>query len=164
MWIKRPEGSTMRDRNDAYDVKENQAERISESSFHVLDHPPLASDILKGVREITLHMLGTCDKNAIRSMYHRTETSNTIPTFKLGSMTCALKSSIRATIWMQEKRAWRGAMQEDLVRLHTLLSSLLAVLSERNGNVIGDRDETQLKAILAEAARTIRCVIQIEKA
>ncbi len=154
----------MRDRNDAFDIKEDQARQMSVSSFHVLGYPPLAPNILKGMREITLHMLGTCDKNAIRSMYHRTETSNTLPTFKLGAMTCALKSSIRATIWMQEKRAWRGTMQEDLVRLHILFSSILTFLAERNGNVTVDRDEAQLRALLAETAMTIRRVMQIEKA
>src|SRR5882762_10489027 len=99
-------------------AKEPGVMRMADNSFHALDHPPLAPDIIQGVRDLTYYMHGTSDKNSIRSMYHRTETSNTIPTFKLGSTTCARKSSIRATIWMQEKRAWRSEEQELLVRAH----------------------------------------------
>jgi hypothetical protein len=151
----------MRDTTEASSIKEAAASHMPETNFGTLDYAPLAPNLLKGMREIALHMLGTCDKAAIRSMYHRTETSNTIPTFKLGSMTCALKSSIRATIWMQEKRAWRGEMREDLVRLHILLSGLLTLLAGRSGNVAGD--DAQLGAILAESVKTIRHVMQIAK-
>ena len=86
-------------------IKDRGVARRSDDSFHLVDNRPLPADVLKGVREITLFIEGTDDKSAIRSMYHRTETSNTIPTFKQGSMTYARKSTIRATIWMQESRA-----------------------------------------------------------
>src|SRR5882757_390107 len=128
---------------------------MSDINFHAVDERPLAGDILKTVREITRFLEGTDDKSAVRGMYHRTEKSNTIPTFKLGSLTCARKSSIRATIWMQERRAWEGAVQEDLVRVHVLLSRLLAVTSEQNGSRANGHDQAQLLPLMAEATKTI---------
>ena len=135
--------------------------RMSDNNFHLVDQRPLAFDILKGMREITLYLRGTSDKNAIRSMYHLTETSNTIPTFKQGAMTCALKSSIRATIWMQEKRAWRSEEQELLVRAHVLLNSILTLMSGHNGHANDNHGRAQLSDLMAEAERTIQRVLQI---
>jgi hypothetical protein len=154
----------MSDESEALAFKENEAPPAPEDSFFMLDHPPLPPDIIKGVRGITLYLHGTGDKKLVRSVYHQTEKSNTIPTFKLGSMTCVRRSSIRATIWMQERRAWPSPMEEDLVRLHVLLSGILTLLSEHNGHIGGDRDETQLRALLAEGAKTISRVIQIDAA
>src|ERR1700720_2121048 len=71
------------------EIIEREAPRISDDNFHKVDNRSLAPDVLKGVREITLFTDGTDDKSAIRSMYHRTLTSNTVPTFKWGSMTYA---------------------------------------------------------------------------
>jgi hypothetical protein len=136
------------------EIIEREAPRISNDNFHTVDNRSLAPDVLKTVREITLFTDDTDDKSAIRAMYHRTETSNTVPTFKWGSLTCARKSSIRAVIWMQESRAWKGALQEDLVRVHILLNSLLASLSEQN-------DNNQTLLLMAEAARTIQRLLQI---
>ena len=132
------------------------------SQFHKLDYPPLASDLLRGVREITRFVYGTDERSAIRSVYHLT--SGRFPSFKLGSMTCALKSTIRASIWMQQrKRAWRGHMEEEFVRLHVLLSGILALLAERNGHSGGDRDDTQLRALLTEGTKTIREMIEMDR-
>jgi hypothetical protein len=139
-------------------IKDRGVARISDDNFHIVDNRPLPPDVLKGVREITLFMEGTDDKSAIRSMYHRTETSNTIPTFKQGSMTYARKSTIRATIWMQESRAWESALQEDLVRVHILLRSILASLAESNEHTVPGHDWT-LSPLMAEAARTIQRVL-----
>jgi hypothetical protein len=141
-------------------MKADHALRMSTSSFHLLDQPALASDILRGIREVTLFMRGVADKKAIRSMYHATETSNTVPTFKLAGMTCARKSSIRATIWLQEKRTWTDTMQEDLVRLHILMSSILSLLS--NADRDGICDEAKFQAVVAECAVTIQRVLQFE--
>lgn len=137
------------------------AARLSDTSFHMIDVRPPAPDIPKGVREITRFMEGTDDKRAVRGMYHRTKNSNTIPTFKLGSMTCALKSSIRATIWMQEKRAWRSEEQELLVRSHILLTSILTLLSGHNGHANDNYDQAQLSALMAEAATILQRVLRI---
>jgi hypothetical protein len=66
------------------------------------------------------------------------------------------KSTFRAKIWMAERRAWQGESQEDLVRLHILLSSLLELLSDARG------DRAQLRLITAEAIKTMQRVLQIE--
>jgi len=150
--------------NDSSSGKEGFVPHGDES-FHRLDHPPLASDLLRGVRAIARYVHGTCDKSAIRSMYHLTGSSRTrtIPIFKLGSMTCALKSGIRGSIWSQQRRAW-GNMQEELVRLHILLSGILALLSKRDGRAASDQDEAELRAFLAEGAKTICRVIEMDGA
>jgi len=146
------------------ELTKDTGERMPESVFQTLDLPPLAPDILRGVRDITVYLYGTSDRNAIRSVYHLTEKSNTIPTFKLGSMTCARKSSIRATVWMQEKRAWKGEQQELLVRMHVLLSGIITLMSAHGKNATDERDHAKLLALLMEAATTIQRVLQIKGA
>jgi hypothetical protein len=141
-------------------IKDRGVTRMSDDHFHSVDNRPLAPDVLKGIREITLFTEGTDDKSAIRSMYHRTLKSNTVPTYKWGSLTCARKSAIRATIWSQESRAWKGALQEDLVRVHILLSSILASLAEQNEHTVPSHDRT-LSPLMAEAARTIQRLLKI---
>jgi translation initiation factor 6 (eIF-6) len=106
-----------------------------------------------------MFLYGTADQSAVRSVYHTIEKSNTIPTFKVGSITCALKSSIRAKFWSQEKRAFANGAQEDLVRLHILLTSILnLVAANDNGSAASD----PIRPLLAEAADTIQRVIPIE--
>jgi hypothetical protein len=130
-------------------------------SFHALQAPPLPPDLRIGVRDVTLGIRGTDDEKAVRSMFHVLETSNTIPSFKIGARTCVRMSSVRATFWMQEKRAWRGEDQELLVRVHILLNSILTLVSEHNGNAIDERDQAHLLPLIAAAARTIQRVLQI---
>jgi hypothetical protein len=139
-------------------IKDRGVTRMSDDTFHSVDNRPLAPDVLKGIREITLFTEGTDDKSAIRGMYHRTLKSSTVPTYKWGSMTCARKSAIRAKIWSQESRAWKGALQEDLVRVHILLSSILTSLAEPNEHTVPGHDRT-LSPLMAEAARTIQRVL-----
>jgi len=139
-------------------IKDRGVARISDDNFHSVDNRPLADDIMKTVRDITVFFEGTADQSAIRSMYHRLEKSNTIPIFKLGSLTCARKSSIRATIWMQERRAWRSEEQELLVRVHILLNSILTSLAEPNQHTVPGHDR-MLSPLMAEAARTIQRIL-----
>jgi hypothetical protein len=130
----------------------------------MLDEPPLASDILKGVRNIALFLYGSSDKSAVRSVYHIVETSNTIPTFKLAGFTCARKSSIRAKIWLHEARAWEAGKQEELVRLHILLTSILRHVSttDSDGHAGSGSDQAHLWPLVAEAARTIQRALKVE--
>jgi len=141
-------------------IKDRGVTRMSDDNFHTVDNRPLPSDVLKGVREITLFTEGTDDKSAIRSMYHRTLKSNTVPTYKWGSLTFARKSSIRAAIWMQESRAWKGALEEDLARVHILLSSILASLEKPNQDPMNGHNR-MLVPLMAEAVRTIQRLLKI---
>src|ERR1700677_171224 len=122
-----------------------KAALMADATFHMLDQPPLASDLLKGVRNITLFVCGTANKNAVRGMYHVLETSNTIPAFKIGSIWYARKSSIRATFWSHERRAWRTKDQELLVRIHILLGSILTRASECHE---GDTDYNKTRELM----------------
>jgi hypothetical protein len=134
------------------------------SDFHALDEPALASDLLRGVREIAFYVYGTCDRGAIRSIYHLTssEKNRRFPTFKKGGMTCAYKSSIRAHIWMQQRCAWPERTEEYLVRLHILLSGILTLLSERNAHIPAGQDEARLRALVTEGVMTISRIIHID--
>ena len=116
-------------------VQNGPATRLPDDTFHIVDNRPLASDVLRGVPRIAAYLHGDRDKSSIRTTYHWLESSRSIPAYKWGSMWCARKSSILATIWGQERRAWTGDQQEDLVRVHIPLSSILAALSEPNKNV-----------------------------
>lgn len=129
--------------------------RTSDTTFHMVGESSLAPDLLKGVRDITMYLYGTADKSAVRSVYHICATS-TLPTFKLGSITCALKSSIRAKIWAEQKRGFAKG-QEDLVRLHILLNSILKLAAIRKN---GASDPIQ--PLLAEATETIQRLLQVD--
>ena len=138
--------------------------RASDDTFFLVNEPTLAADLLRSVRNITLHLHGTADRSAVRSVYHILETSRTIPTFKLGAFTCARKSSIRAKIWLHETRAWEGSKQEDLVRLHILLTSILrhVFTIDSDGHVGSGSDQAHLWPMVAEAARSIQRVVKME--
>lgn len=128
--------------------------QVSRPAFHTLDVPPLPDDLIIGVRNITLRVMGTDDARAVRSMFNMLENSNTIPWFKLGSRTCVRMSSLRAKIWSQEKRAWARHDQELLVQTHILLSSLVPLLiSFSETPEVGHVQ--QLVAISEEAIKTI---------
>jgi hypothetical protein len=130
--------------------------RLQEEAFFRIEHPPLPSDTDKRVKAISLTVFGSDDKNTLRVIYHLLASSKSLPAWKLGSMWCMRRSTFRAKIWMAERRAWEGESQEDLVRLHILLSSLLELLSDTRG------DRTQLRLITAEAVKTMQRVLQIE--
>jgi hypothetical protein len=127
--------------------------------FHQLDQPPLAPDILRSVRCIAMYLYGTADKSTIRSVYHTIEKSNTIPNFKIGSITCAQKSLIRAKFWAQQRRAFADDMQEDLVRLHVLLTSILRLAAT---NDMEGQTFVPLQPLLAEVAETVQRIIETD--
>jgi len=132
----------------------------SDFNFHTVDSRALAPDLLKTIREIARFMEGTDAPDALRRWYHITTTSN-FPTFKLGSVTCALKSTIRASIWMQQKkRAWRSEDQELLVRVNILLTSILTMI-DPTGHANDNHDRAHLSAVIAETAMTIQRLLQI---
>jgi hypothetical protein len=147
-----------REQPDAID--DTGAAPRSDVSFHMIDRRALAPDILKGMREIARFMEATDAQHAIRRWYHITTTSN-FPTFKLGSVTCALKSTIRASIWMQQKkRAWRSEDQELLVRVNILLTSILTMI-EPNGHANDNYDRAHFSAVIAETTKTIQRILHI---
>jgi hypothetical protein len=136
------------------------APRPDLGGFHMLDSRALGPELLKGMREIARFMEGTEAQHAIRRWYHITTTSN-FPTFKLGSVTCALKSTIRAHIWMQQKkRAWKTEDQELLVRINSLLISIMAMI-EPDGHANDNHDHAHMSAVMAETAKTINRLLHI---
>lgn len=133
---------------------------VSLPNFHRIDSCALGPELLKGMREIARFMEGTDAQHAIRRWYHIT-TSSTFPTFKLGSVTCALKSTIRAHIWMQQKkRAWKTEDQELLVRVNILLTSILTMI-EPDGHANDNYDRAHLSAVIAETAKTIHRLLHV---
>src|SRR4051812_43889479 len=99
-----------------------ELQRLEQASVFSVDHPRLPDVTDKGVKEISLTVLGSDDGKAVRACYHLLTSSNSLPAWKLGSMWCMRRSTFRAKIWMAERRAWQGESQEDWVRLHILLS------------------------------------------
>jgi hypothetical protein len=141
-------------------IDEHGVARGSDVNFHTVDSRALAPDLLKTIREIAGFMEGTDAPDALRRWYHITTTSN-FPTFKLGSVTCALKSTIRAHIWMQQKkRAWRREEEELLVRINILLTSILTMI-EPNGHANDNHDRAHFSAVITETTRTIHRLLQI---
>ena len=66
--------------------------------------PTLAEDLLRGAEEIAIFMFG--DVKHRRKVYYLTgEAPRGLPHFKMGSVICARKSTIRAWIAEQEGRA-----------------------------------------------------------
>ncbi|WP_284272121.1 hypothetical protein [Bradyrhizobium iriomotense] len=125
--------------------------------FPILDDPPLAPDMLIGVRAIAEFVLGKTDIAAIRQIYYVTEQTTSLPWFKFGGRTCARKSSIRAKFWSQERRAWGSQEQELLARTHVLLSSALPLMSSNDN---GPDEQARLGAITAEAVTTIKQLLK----
>ena len=65
---------------------------------------PLSDDLLRGAEEIAIFMFG--DVKHRRKVYYLTgEAPRGLPHFKMGSVICARKSTIRAWIAEQEGRA-----------------------------------------------------------
>jgi hypothetical protein len=135
---------------------------LEQASFFRIDDPRLSDDIDKGVKEISLTIFGSDNKKAVRAIYHLLESSNSLPAWKLGSMWCMRKSTFRAKIWMAERRAWRGESQEDLVRLHIVLSNLLKMLSARPRDLDTAGDRSELRLIIVEAITTMQRALRTE--
>jgi hypothetical protein len=141
-------------------IADIEVARTSDVTFHMIDNRALAPDLLRSVREITQFMEGSDAGSAVRRWYHITATAN-FPSFKLGSVTCALKSTIRASIWMQQKKRARWNEEEELlVRTHVLLSSILTMI-EPNGHANDNHGRAHLSEVMAETATTIRRVLQL---
>lgn len=62
---------------------------------------PLADDLLRGAEDIALFVFGDVKKR--RQVYYLSERGE-LPTFKLGSVICARKSTILAKIAEQEAK------------------------------------------------------------
>jgi hypothetical protein len=60
-----------------------------------------AADLLRGAEEIAFYLYG--DRNHRRKIYHLVATSR-LPVFKLGSMICARRSTLRQWVENQEER------------------------------------------------------------
>lgn len=70
--------------------------------------PCLADDLLRGADEIAEFILG--DPRQRRKVYHMAETSR-LPTFRLGSMLCARKSTLLR--WIAEQESQTGESKHD---------------------------------------------------
>jgi hypothetical protein len=66
------------------------------------DGPELSKDLLRGAGAIAEYLFG--DRRMRRKVYHLAATSSNLPTFKLGSQLCALKSSLIESFKNQELR------------------------------------------------------------
>lgn len=83
---------------------------MNNSPFRAGNHPgpttgdlcPLAGDMLRGADEIAAFLLG--DPKKRRSIYHLIERGN-LPSFKLGAVICARKSTLLHWIAEQEAHA-----------------------------------------------------------
>jgi hypothetical protein len=139
-----------------------ELQALEQAAFFRIDDRHLAEDIDKGVKEISLTIFGSANKKAVRAVYHLLLSSNSLPAWKLGSMWCMRKSTFRAKIWMAERRAWRGEGQEDLVRLHIVLSNLLKMLSARPADLDTPGDRSELRLIIVEAVTTMQRVLGTE--
>lgn len=142
--------------------RSGEPQGLEQAAFFRIDDPRLAEDIDKGVKEISLTVFGSDNKKAVRATYHLLGSSNSLPAWKLGSMWCMRKSTFRAKIWMAERRAWRGEGQEDLVRLHIVLSNLLKMLSARPADLDTPGDRSELRLIIVEAVTTMQRVLGTE--
>jgi hypothetical protein len=65
---------------------------------------PLADDLLRGANEIAMFIYGTDQDADCRRVYHAAS-KHGLPTFKLGGVICARKSTILAWIEDQERAA-----------------------------------------------------------
>lgn len=70
--------------------------------------PALADDLLRGAEEIAEFIFG--DPRQRRKVYHAAATSR-LPTFRLGSMLCARKSTLLR--WIAEQESQTGESKHD---------------------------------------------------
>lgn len=70
--------------------------------------PTFSDDLLEGAEAISAFLYGDAGKR--RKVYHLSSTSR-LPTFKLGSLTCARKSKILEWVEAQERRAMKDGDQ-----------------------------------------------------
>jgi hypothetical protein len=131
------------------------------SNFLALGIQPLGGDVVRTVRNISRAILGKDDPKSVRSMFHVLEYSNSIPSFKIGSQTCVMLSSVRAKFWSQEKRAWATEDEELLVRIHLLLTAALPLMMQMNGERSADAE--RLAAIMAEAVPTLQRLLGVKR-
>jgi hypothetical protein len=66
-------------------------------------NPALATDLLRGADEIAEFLFG--DKQQRRKVYHLA--NSRLPTFRLGSLLCARRSTLLEWIAEQEQRGWK---------------------------------------------------------
>lgn len=69
----------------------------------------LSDDMLRGAHEIAGFLFG--DPKERRKVYHLAENSR-LPTFKLGAVLCARKSTIMEWVKQQEAKAFRAISEE----------------------------------------------------
>ncbi len=73
------------------------------------DHSTFSDDMLRGAHEIAGFLFG--DPKERRKVYYLAENSR-LPTFKLGAVLCARKSTIMEWVKQQEAKAFRAISEE----------------------------------------------------
>ena len=99
-----------------------------------------------------------------RKCYHLAETTRAYPFFQEGSQLAIRKSTVRAYIWAQEKKAFSGDQEERLVRLAILLSKLLELVRESKASADSGRADTihLWMALLQKTSEAIDAVLRSE--
>jgi hypothetical protein len=135
--------------------------QISADNFYKIDYPEFWKDLLVSAEAISTFLYGTPDK--ARSVYHLVETSNTLPAFRLGSKLAALKSTIRATFWARQRRAFEDQKEGNLVQLGVLLMKLLVLARAAQQDRTNKPGDIHLwMALLAETSRSIDRILMRE--
>jgi hypothetical protein len=82
----------------------------------VNDASPLAGDMLHGAEAISLFIFGSASESFRNKIYHaasrKVSAAARLPTFRMGAVICARKSSLLAWIERQEAAAVRDAETE----------------------------------------------------
>jgi hypothetical protein len=82
------------------------------SNRQMADPATLASDVLRGAREIAAFYYGSATERNRRRIYHLAETSN-LPVFREGGRLCARRSVLQRWIAAQERRCRNPLPDED---------------------------------------------------
>jgi len=133
-----------------------------------------AKDVLHRIGEIGLRF---CDDKIVRAgpisewlwgeslpkkFYHIAETT-AFPWFNEGSQLAIRKSTVRAFIWAQEKKAFSDDQEERLVRLAILLSKLLELVRQSQTSADSGGATIHLWiAMLQQTSQAIDAVLRSE--
>jgi hypothetical protein len=104
---------------------------LAADRFHLLfKKSPLVDELAIGGPAIAKLLFGNDDKETIRATYYLLESSNSVPSGKLGARWWVRPSTVRAKWWLQEAKAFQEADEELLAKTHILLSAIMPLLVE----------------------------------
>jgi len=139
-------------------------------SFHDIDEPDFAKDMLVGAEDIATWLLGSPEKAHQRQVYYLVEQTR-LPSFPFGRTRIAIrKSVVRAYFWAKERRAFRNNEEEysekteQLVRLGMLLPRLAAILeAEASRAPAAGIDPEHLRLWMLIVQETLRATERVLK-